>query len=274
MSRPAVAVALLVLPVAASACGGTAAKSPTEPTATTAATAPEGAVAAAVAVAKTVAAGSEHVDIVASVVTNAKPVRLVGSGDFDTASRRGSIHAKLAIAGTNQTLDEVQDGTTIYLKSPLVAPVLPAGKTWLQLDLAAAGRTFGADASALAAQDPAAVLEQLQAVASATKVGTQTVAGTQTTHYRGRIDTSKLPQATTKALAAGHVTFGPYQVWTGADGYVHRLEVTTTSTTSSQTVKTVLTMTLSKFGEASGVSLPPASQTLDARNLSLLGSGN
>ena len=84
---------------------------------------------------------------------------------------------------------------------------------------------------------------------------------------------AKLPAATAAALKATGATFGPVDVWVGSDGYVHRVRVPTSGSASGQTAKTTLTMTLSGFGGQVRVSVPPASQTVDASKVSIPGLG-
>lgn len=271
MPRAAFALALLALPVGAAACGGSSGRSGSSSTTT-----PSGAASATAvgdAVRKTVAAGTEHVDLAVKVAAGGQNVTLTGSGDFDTPNRRGSMHASFSLSGTHTSLDEVQAGTAIYLRSPLFSAFLPAGKTWLKLDLAKAASTLGIDASALTAQDPAAALAQLQAITGLKRLGKATVGGVETTHYEGRVDVAKLPASAAQALKASGTKIAPLDVWVGADGYVHRIEVTTSAASSGQTVKTALTMTLSDFGETVKASVPAASSTLDASNVSIPGLG-
>ena len=269
MARVAAGLAVLALPVGAAACGGSGKSG------TTAAT--PSAVSAAQAVhraaAKTAAAGSEHVSLSAKVIAGGQSLSLSGSGDFDTPKRLGALHATFDLAGTQSTLDEVLSGSTIYVSSPLFATLVPGAKKWLKLDLASAGSTFGADASALLSQDPAAALAQLKTLGDVKDLGSEQVGGASATHYRGRIDPSKLSGPAAQALQASGAKVGPFDVWVGQDGYVRKLKISTSAGSSTATVNTAVTMTLSGFGEQVQVSVPPASETLDATNLSIPGLG-
>jgi hypothetical protein len=259
-------VALLLVPLAATACGGSGKKA-----SSTSGQAPTAAAAVRDAVAKTVKAGSEHVVLGADVTASGQNVQLSGSGDFDSAKHVGKLHASLAVGGVQTTLDEVQVGNTIYVGSPLFSSFLPSGKKWLKLDLASAGKTLGIDASALTSQDPGAALAQMGALSGVKEVGAQLVAGTSTTHYRGRIDVAKLPASSSALVKSSGASFGAVEVWVGDDGYVHRLRVPTTAAAGGQTAKTVLTMTLSDFGMSVSASAPPAAQTVDASKASIPG---
>jgi hypothetical protein len=266
MRRAAAAAFVVALPVAATGCGGSGKKTSTT-------TATPAALAGTVrdAVAKTVNAGSEHVVLSAKVAAGGQTVALSGKGDFDSAKQLGTMHATFALGGVQTVIEEVQSGNTIYVSSPFFSAFLPAGKAWLKLDLSTAAKTLGANASALTAQDPASALAQMQAVTDLKEVGSQLVGGAPATHYRGRIDVSKLPASSSALVQSSGASFGPVDVWVGDDGYVHRMRVTTSANAGGQTAKTTLTMTLSNFGLGVKASVPPASQTADASSISIPG---
>jgi hypothetical protein len=178
-----------------------------------------------------------------------------------------TVHAN--VQGLDVEIDEVLDGTIVYMKSPLFAAALPAGKTWLKLDLAKVGKSQGIDLSQLMGQDPAQSFAQLQASGQVTKVGDETIDGVDTTHYRGRIDLSKLPQGA-KVAALAHAKYGPYDVWIGKDdGYVRR--VRSSYTLQQQSIG--LTMNFSDFGKDVSVNVPAAAETADATSQSIQGLG-
>jgi LppX_LprAFG lipoprotein len=260
-------VAVLTVPFLAAACGGSKSGSPSTPTAGSSA-----APTVVSAVAKTIAAGSEHVVLAADATAAGQHVALSGQGDFDSAKRVGKMHASIALSGIKTTIDEVLSGTTAYAGSPLFSSFLPAGKSWLEIDLSSAGKALGIDTSVLGAQDPAKALAELKGIGDLREIGTATIGGVATTHYRGTIDASKLPAAAASALQKSGATLGPADVWVGSDGYVHRMKVTTKASSGTGDVgRTVLTTTLSKFGESVSVAVPPASQTVDASKLSIPG---
>ena len=92
------------------------------------------------------------------------------------------------------------DGLTFYMRSPLFEPLLPAGKRWLKIDLDTIGQEAGLDLGALvnqgASQDPTQVLAYLKAASGdVERVGTETVRGVATTHYKATIDFRKVPDS-------------------------------------------------------------------------------
>jgi hypothetical protein len=262
----AVACSLAAVPLAAAGCGSTKSAASGTTTAAGASSAVQQ------AVEKTLKAGSEHVAVTATASTGGQDVTLTGSGAFDSKSRRGTLHANVSLGGIQTSIDEVLDGTTAYAQSPLLSSLLPAGKSWLKIDLTAAGKALGVDTTVLRAQDPAVALAQLKALQKVREVGTAKIGGVQTTHYRGTIDVAKLPQGSAGMLSSAGTTLGPADVWVGSDGYVRRQRLTTSSSLIGS-AKTVVTTTLSQFGAAVTVTIPADSETVDASKVSIPGIG-
>lgn len=238
--RRAALLVLLVLPLAA--CGGSSKSSSTGTT-------PIDAVKAAAK--KTYAAGSEAMALTASVDAVGQSVELSGHGAFDTKGRKGAMTLAVDGGPISTTVDEVLSGTDVYLKSPLLASDLPAGKTWVKIDLAKV-HLSGIDLQSLLAQDPSAELKTLESLKSAKKVGTDQVGGVSTTHYT--------VQTAQKTLPA-------YDVWVGDDGYIHRVRF------DQATPKVSVTVDLSKFGKKVTAKAPPASQVYESKNGSIPGLG-
>ena len=227
------------------------------------------------AAAKTAQAPSEHATVTASVVVSGQPVTLTGSGDFDNTTRQGSMHADFAVAGLTGSIDEVLDGTTIYMRSPLFSDGLPKGKSWLKLDLQKALAARGIDFSALLSQNPSQTLAQLQGSGAVTKVGDETIDGVDTTHYRGTIDPAKLPQGA-KIVAFTGARYGPYDVWVGnADGYVRRMTFSYSlkPQAGAKREPIAMTMSYSDFGKSVTVTVPSAAESFDATNATIKGLG-
>jgi hypothetical protein len=257
MRRFALAVPFLAVPLAAAACGGSKSGS------TSAAALPDDPAAAVRGAAvKTVAAGSEHLTIDGRVDTGTQIVTVRGAGDFDTKKHLGSLHADFSAGGLNGAIDAVSSGSTAYLKSDLLSAFLPAGKTWVKLDLAKTATTQGIDIASFLSQDPTKALVQLQNLRNVTKVGEVQLGGETTSHYRAGIDVSKL-----KGAARGET--GRYDVWIGEDGYVHRVKASLTTGGETSTVTT----DLSSFGEDVSVDLPKPAETFAGNSASIPGLG-
>ena len=214
---------------------------------------------------KSATAPSEHIKLQAATSVQGQRVDITGSGDFDNTSHQGAMTAQATVGGINLQIDEILDGTTIYMKSPLFAAALPAGKTWLKLDLEKVGKTKGIDFSALMSQDPNQTFAQLQASGQVTKVGDETLYGVPVTHYQGHIDLSKLPQGG-QIEAFTKAKYGPYNVWIGKDdGYVHQISMSYSYVTPGVGRQTAtMTTTFSDFGKTVTVNVPSAADVVDA----------
>jgi len=263
MIRPA--VALFLLPLALVACGGgksSSSESELSPVASV-----------KDAARKTAQTSSEHVAIAGSASVAGNLVTVSGNGDFDNAGKKGSMHVDFSAGGLSGSADEVTSGTTIYLRSPLFAGQLPPGKTWVLIDLEKVGASRGIDLSALGIQDPGRTLAELQGIGGVTKVGDESIGGAYTTHYRGRVDVSKVAR-TAKIKALSTAKYGPYDVWVGKDdGYVHRIKFSYALGAPGARQAVGLTMNLSDFGKNVTVTTPSAAATFDGTNASILGLG-
>jgi hypothetical protein len=102
-------------------------------------------------------------------------------------------------------------------------------------------------------------------------VGDETINGTATTHYRAKLDVSKLA----KAAAVANATYAPLDIWIGKDdGYVHRIHTAYTikvANTSAQSI--AVTVDFSDFGKGVIVSVPAASATADGTGQAIPGLG-
>jgi hypothetical protein len=253
MRRSVIVLVLVSLPLAAAACGGSS--KPKAPSTSSGAAAIDVVKSAAK---KTTLAGSEHVTVDVGGTTSGQQLAVTGAGDFDNKQHVGSLHVDLSAAGISTSIDAVLSDTDMYLRSPLFSALLPAGKSWLKLDLKKAGAAQGLNLSSLLPQDPTQSLAALQSLKAAAKVGAEEVGGVSTTRYRARIDPSKLA-----AAAAGNpASPGTYDAWIGGDGYVYR--VRTHMATGSGNAKSIVTLTvdLSDFGKTVKVTVPPAGQTV------------
>jgi hypothetical protein len=254
-----VAILLTLAPLALAACGSSGgSKSSSGPKLSPAAYVVK-------AAKKSSTAPSEHIKLQAATTVQGQEVDVTGSGDFDNTSHQGAMTAHATVGGIDLQVDEILDGTTIYMKSPLFAATLPAGKTWLKLDLEKVGKTKGIDFSSLMGQNPSQTFAQLQASGQVTEVGDETLYGVPVTHYRGHIDLSKLPQGA-KIEAFTKAKYGPYNVWIGKDdGYVHQMTMSYSYVTPGLGRQTAtMTTTFSDFGKAVIVSVPADTDVVDA----------
>ena len=221
------------------------------------------------------------------------PINAKGSGSFSLVNHTGAFGLTLdlgnipqvsaLLGGSTLTIDEILSGTTIYLKLPPALARNPAlhGKPWAKINLANAGKALGLGGfSSLlnnpASSDPSQLLRYLRAASSSvTKVGTATVDGFQTTHYRGRIQLARVPNAFPAAQRAqvrqtisalqqlAHVSSIPVDVWIDGQHLVRREALSFNENVAGQKVTVALRVDVPQYGPQPAPQLPPASQVAD-----------
>jgi hypothetical protein len=192
-------------------------------------------------------------------------MKLSGDGTFDAA---GNMEMQMKVGTGADMLDmrfvlwnEAGD-LVMFIKSPAFATDLPAGKTWARIDLTKAAKALGEDPSKLMQQwntgsDPTQLLDLLgQSSGGVEKVGTETLAGVETTHYHATIDLAKLAQenGATKAEADQlRKMIGaqelPVDVWIDGDGYVRRIDESFSLTMKGKTEHMSIVMTIPELGD-------------------------
>jgi hypothetical protein len=194
---------------------------------------------------------SEKVALQAKVDLSGQSVSLGGNGAFSNRNDTGNLHLVVSIGSFGPgKLDEVFGGKVVWLRSPLLTSTL-RGKHWIKLDLAKPAQVLGFDLNALAGQAPSAALDKLRLDGKVTKVGTDTVDGVETTHYR-------------KELSGDYKSV---DAWVDDRDLVRRLKLdyeAKVDPTSKQGAHTVLTMTLSDFGTPVSAPPPPAADVVDS----------
>lgn len=228
------------------------------------------------------------------------PITASGGGSFSPASRTGSVGVTMnfgSIPGVAQvlgssTLDlsELIDGTVFYVKlPPALAGKLPGASTrpWIKIDLAKAASAAGIPGlSSLlgnpASSNPAAMLDYLRAVSgSVKKVGTGTVDGHSTTHYRATLDLTKYPKlvAPSQRAAAGQavaalkrlakVTSLPVDVWIDSSHLVRRMafDFAEQLPNGGGSVQSAITIDITDYGPQPALSFPSADQVTDLSSL-------
>src|SRR5512132_1293461 len=203
---------------------------------------------------------------------------LSGEGSFDNAKQAMDVTMNVqgGGAGMPSAVELRLLHTAMYMRLDELPAggQLPKGKSWVKVDLERALKTLGVDLANLGVgQSPTGVLAQLRGSTNTQKVGTETIDGVRTTHYRGTVDVQDaLDQATAKerkalrrlldeAKAHGiDATSTTFDVWVGDDGLVRRL---------TQQVGSVgqVTMTFSHYGEPVQIAAPPAEETIDLSDL-------
>ena len=203
-------------------------------------------------------------------------IHFTGSGVQDFVAKKGSLTID---SPTGQKIEERVIGKTVYTKLPPAAAASePAlrGKTWLKTDLDKAAQSMGLGSSGDSTSDPTQVLQLLSSVSNGvTRVGTEQVRGTDTTHYRATIDLDKVgakegnsAEQTSRLKQLLGTSTDPVDVWVDTAGLPHRLQfnmpVPAAETGPNlKNAKMTATEEFYDFGTPVTVEAPPASQTAD-----------
>jgi hypothetical protein len=212
-----------------------------------------------------------------------------GQGVFDSKRRRGRLSLDLSqlnqvsgAAGSPYNLgyaEFVLDGTTMYMRIPLLKQLNPTLRPWIKLDLAQAGKTQGLDFGSFLqfgqGGDPTQALEYLRATGKLQKKGTEDVRGVKTTHYAGTVDLKKVADQAPAKLRdevrknvdrviaeTGQRTI-PVEVWVDDQGYVRREQYTSKLQVQNQKVDVQSTLELFDFGTPVVAPLPPPADVSD-----------
>ena len=219
-------------------------------------------------------------------------------GVFDSKTRRGEMTMSMdlssvpgagALGGASEQR-MIFDGLTFYMTVPALTHSLPGARKWLKIDVAKLGKTAGIDLGSLmqgASQDPTQALQYLKAAAGdVTKVGTETVRGEPTTHYKATIDFDKVPAAypadqraavrrsLKQIVRLSGTSSVPMEVWVGDDGLARRLAYTVRSDFGGERATIRQRIEFYDFGTKVDVKVPSARESVDITKLGgALGAG-
>ena len=111
---------------------------------------------------------------------------LSGTGVFDLTAKTAQFTVDLGQLDAGKTIEMIALGNTVYLNTSHLG--LSGVKPWITVPTTASSSGWDYTQFAQTAFDGAKLLSQLQQV---TVVGTETVKGSTTTHYRGNLDMGK-----------------------------------------------------------------------------------
>jgi hypothetical protein len=240
----------------------------------------------------TLRAGGAHVSFAMKMtIPNVEgPFTIRGSGFFNESKLEGtmSMHATgmpasvaAKFPGHAFNLDAVFKGYTYYMHLPFLAGQMPAGKTWMKLNMGALiKQRYGFNPTDFqnGTGDPGQFLKLLKA-SHATVVGHAAVRGVPATEYRGTIDLhtmlDQLPSGERAQAKAGidkliaqmGASTMPVEAWVDSSDHVRRLHVSVPITILGSKGGYDLTMDLFDFGSAQPIVVPPDSQVFDASGL-------
>lgn len=180
-------------------------------------------------------------------------------------------------------MEAVFDYPLMYMRFPIVAKELGHGKSWIKMDLEETAQAAGIDKSLLntETQNPAQQVQYLRTVGGEVeKLGSETIDGVKTTHYRGEVDLRRYPklvpardrkraEASVKRLIelSGGQAVTPVEVWIGRDRLVRRVSTSLTQTTGGQKLEIDQTIDYRDFGTRIRIEKPPADEVADVTDL-------
>ncbi|MDX6286272.1 MAG: hypothetical protein QOG53_1757 [Frankiales bacterium] len=217
----------------------------------------------------TARAGSTRMSLSLTVKAGSQTAPITGSGAYDYKKRLGELNLVLP-AQFGGTMHEIITGNVLYLRLAQLSP------KYYVIDI---NKLTGGSAtiSQLGNADPSSALETLRGVTSdVSKVGTETIRGASTTHYRGTIDmakaASKAPAAVRQRLTQQLKTVksAPFDAFIDDAG---RLRKMTTHIVLDSTTTVDTSVELFDFGAPVRITVPPKSQTTDGAALLRLLSG-
>jgi hypothetical protein len=169
-------------------------------------------------------------------------------------------------------------GKVDFVTGPAIATRLDSGRRWVEVTDDQLRETGGLSGgiSGASSLDPTKPVDHLRAVTGdAEKLGSETVGGAQTEHYRTKVDYRRYlafvpPRdrpAMTKAVDELEATFGtstfPVEAWIDSAGTIRRAK----GFVERPGVRLEYTVDLHAVGEPVKIKPPPAAKVADARNL-------
>ncbi len=212
------------------------------------------------------------------------PISLSGTGYVNQQERTAQLTFDFSqIPGLSQLgsgskqVTMLIDYPDLYMNAPFLSAAF-AGKSWVKIDLSsvASSAGLGSLTSSAGNVDPSQFLNYLRASSGGvTTVGTETINGVTTTHYRATIEldkvVSRLPAseqaAATSAIATLEKETGltslPIDVWIDAQHRVRRESFTLTIKTAAATSTVAVTIDFLSFGPTPAITPPPSDQVYD-----------
>ena len=233
----------------------------------------------------TAAEGSAAIELATTVSVEGvdEPLDFRGEGTLDLEeelSRLDLDMSEMASYRTETPSDpDLWRGTVIHtgegtlMKLPAFNSLTPEPEKWIRWTGEALVREGGAQFSA---PGPIEFLAFTRALGDVEVVGTEDVAGTETTHLRGEVPVEDLPTASTEAgfreaqgyagrLQAAGVRTIELDVWLDSEDRIRRVEATydDMNVSSAETADVVTTLLLTEFGVDPAIELPASGEIVD-----------
>ncbi|MCW2693965.1 MAG: hypothetical protein JWM67_2569 [Mycobacterium sp.] len=264
-------VLLATAAVGAAACGGGSSSS----AAGSAATGQQAALLTKAAAA-TSAAGSAKLSLTSGSAAGSA-VTATGSGVEDFARKAADLTLNLTGAAQGQL--EVREVNGIaYLKLPSqLGGAIGGGKPWLSIDPSKIGAGSALSGLSSLADDPTQSFALLNSASdSVTKVGSESVHGQPSTHYKATINLDKAAAADPQLSASAtqlKQTLGtanlPVDVWIDDKGRITRFAEATSPAGSTAAPTVSVSVDVYDYGTPVTVAAPPASDVADVTTAQL-----
>jgi hypothetical protein len=222
---------------------------------------------------RTASAKSSRIAIAVSTRVQGHVVTTAGSAVKRGAGVRMTVRVGTGLlAVPMEAIGLVESGHfVVYLKSPVLDTQLPAGKSWLKIDLQRREGLLGVDFSSLisgsSTQSPKVVASGL---VSTRRRGSSLVAGRSAARYRIVVDLERaaaaIPAARASLAKVERLTGTkriPQDVWVGGDGRVRRLRFTTVAITQGVKTASTTTITYLAYDVPVTIEAPPAAQVYE-----------
>jgi hypothetical protein len=209
-----------------------------------------------------------------TTVPGAGSVVATGAGSQRGQNVKMTMRTTVAGVGIGMDLIGVQERGhfVVYMRSPLFRQQLPAGKSWVRVDLQKQGASIGVDFSAILGSSQG-MAPLWHGLVSTTRLGREVVAGASTTHYRAVVDYRRagnaLPEFAEQIAAIERVTgvrVGKVNadVWVGGDGFIRQFRTTTPTVVQGVRATSVQTITYLAYNVPVTIGTPPRAQVVDA----------
>ena len=223
----------------------------------------------------TTSAGSYRYEIEEIIRSNGDTVTITGTGSSSEDGKAAAAQLDIPKVGT---VEYRFIGHVMYIDAsgvPALAAKLPAGKQWLSVDVEAlSGVGLDQLSDEAKSSSPSSGLKFLDSLSGDPEnLGSETVNGQRTTHYRGTLDYAKLGDSIKdEKVKAQLAKLGPVpvDVWVDGDDHVVKLHMKLDAAAFSSTMpdgSVELTMTITDIDEPVVVEAPPADQVVDFASL-------
>lgn len=210
-------------------------------------------------------------------------INATANGSFSPASKSGEMTMNMNVDSTPLQIKVVFHGDVMYMKFPAsVASELPGGRSWIYMNLSQLGRADGEPAlGSLFKQGesmdaPTQYLDYLHAASSGTvqDLGSASVNGVATTHYRADLELSKMAsavppseRAATRELVAELKQKGanlrgamPIEAWIDSAHLIRRIKLRYSISIDGKKVSIAMTMNMLDYGPQPTPTLPSPNQ--------------